>query len=166
IPEELEPYGCEFNPKQFWDIMLKTIKESIKRARIQPTEIKAISTTSQRHGCVFLDKDGLELYAGPNRDARGLEVDTEEYMGNEEIYAITGHGQPFLFGLSRLLWFKENEEKKYDQIKHLLTIDGWINFKLTGKYSIDNTAAAETLLYDIRKRDWSDKMLSEFELDS
>lgn len=164
IPEDLAPYGHEFDPNQFWSIIINTIKDAISSAQIDPHSIIGISATSQRQGCVFLDKDGKELYAGPNRDVRGLEVDTEEYMDNDEVYDITGSGLPFLFPLARLLWFQENEEETYKKIKHLLTIDGWVNFRLTGQYAIDDTGASETLLYDITKKNWSDKILEAFEI--
>ncbi len=164
IPDDLEPYGSEFRPDQFWDILLQTAKMAINRSQIPPGDIKAVTATSQRHGCVFLDNQGKNLYAGPNRDARGLEVDTEEFMPNEEVYEITGHGLPFLFPLARLLWFKENEEEVFENIKHLVSIDGWVNFRLTGKYTIDDTAAAETLLFDIKYRNWSEKILNEFNI--
>lgn len=164
VPEDLAPYGHEFDPNQFWNIIINTIVDAIGRAQIDPNGIKAISTTSQRQGCVFLDKDGKELYAGPNRDVRGLEVDTEEYMESDEIYDITGRGLPFMFPLARLLWFQENEEEIYEKIKHLLTIDGWMNFRLTDQYTIDETGASETLLYDITKKTWSEKILNEFEI--
>lgn len=164
ISEGLDPYGYEFDSSLFWKILLKKINEVIQEAKIDPKRIKAISSTSQRQGCVFLDAGGDELYAGPNRDARGLEVDTEEYMENEELYEITGHGPPFLFALSRLLWFRENEEEVYDKIKHLLTIDGWVNFRLTGRFSINDTSAAETLLFDIKRRKWSEIILDTFDI--
>ncbi|MFX1285602.1 MAG: FGGY-family carbohydrate kinase [Promethearchaeota archaeon] len=162
IPEDLAPYGHEFDPDQFWNIIIKTVKDVIDYAKIDPRSIKAISTTSQRQGCVFLNKDGKELYAGPNRDVRGLEIDTEEYMENDVIYDITGRGLPFIFPLARLLWFQENEEETYEKIKHLLTIDGWVNFRLTGQYAIDETGASETLLYNITKKNWSETILEEF----
>ncbi|MHA2327432.1 MAG: FGGY family carbohydrate kinase, partial [Candidatus Hodarchaeales archaeon] len=73
-----------------------------------------------------------------------------------------GRGLPFLFPLARLLWFQENEEEIYEKIKHMLTIDGWISYRLTGNYTIDDTSASETLLFDIKKRTWSDKILEEF----
>ena len=164
IPEDLAPYGHEFDPDLFWNIIIETVLESLNYANIDATSITAISATSQRQGCVFLDKDGKELYAGPNRDVRGLEIDTEEYMDNDDIYDITGRGLPFLFPLARLLWFKENEEEIYEKIKQLLTIDGWINFRLTGKCTIDDTGACETLLFDINKKNWSEKIIEEFKI--
>ncbi|MHA1976706.1 MAG: FGGY-family carbohydrate kinase [Candidatus Hodarchaeales archaeon] len=164
VPADLEPYGSEFTPKQFWDILLQTTRNAIINSKISSRDIRAVTATSQRHGCVFLNSKGIPLYAGPNRDARGLEVDTEEYMPNDELYEITGHGLPFLFPLARLLWFRENEEEIFDKINRLLSIDGWVNFKLSGKYTIDDTAAGETLLFDIKDKKWSEKILAEFNI--
>ncbi|MFX0092822.1 MAG: FGGY family carbohydrate kinase, partial [Candidatus Hodarchaeota archaeon] len=158
-PEELEPHGAEFNPDQIWNIVIQTAREAIARAHIDSFNIRAICYTSQRHGCAFLDNSGKEIYAGPNRDARGLEVDLDDYMDPKVLYRITGHGPPFLFALARYLWFQENEEDKFDKIKHFVTLDGWIAHRLTGKYVIDDTAAAETMLFDIHKRTWSDEIL-------
>jgi autoinducer 2 (AI-2) kinase len=162
--EELEPYGFMFYPDQFWQILLRLMVTAIGRAKISPSDIIGIAATSQRHGCVFLDSNGMELYAGPNRDARGLEVDIEDYFDPVELYKITGHGPPFILPLARLLWFQENEEEIFEQIKHLLTIDGWVNFKLTGKYTIHDSAAAETMLFDIRKRTWSETIMDECDI--
>ncbi|MFW9779712.1 MAG: FGGY family carbohydrate kinase, partial [Candidatus Heimdallarchaeota archaeon] len=162
--EELEPYGFMFHPDQFWQILLRLMVTAIGRAKISPSDIVAITATSQRHGCVFLDGNGMEIYAGPNRDARGLEVDIEDYFDPVELYEITGHGPPFILPLARLLWFQDNEEEIFGQIKHLLTIDGWVNFRLTGKYTIHDSAAAETMLFDIRNRTWSEPILEECEI--
>lgn len=163
-PEELEPYGVEFIPDQLWNSIVQTTREAITQSKLNPHDIKAVSFTAQRHGAVFLDAIGKEIYAGPNRDARGLEVDMDDYMAPEDLYRITGHGPPFLFLLARYLWFQENEPEKFEKIKHVLTIDGWLAHRLTGKYVIDDTNLAETMLCDISKRTWSDEILDTCEI--
>jgi autoinducer 2 (AI-2) kinase len=163
-PEDLEPFGVEFNASEFWNIILTTIKHVINKSNVSIDMIKAISISSQRHGCVFLDKNGVEIYAGPNRDARGLEVDVDDYIDSEELFKITGQNPPFLFALARYLWFKENEEEKFDSIHKILTIDSWITYKLTGKYVIDSTSASATQLMDIKTKKWSNTILSQCEI--
>ncbi|MHA1169300.1 MAG: FGGY family carbohydrate kinase [Candidatus Hodarchaeales archaeon] len=112
------------------------------------------------------DTSSKELNAGPNKDTHGLEIDTDEYMDAVELYNITARGPPFLFPLAKYLWFLENDEETCERINHLLMIAGWLAYKLTGKYIMDDTAAAETLLFDIRKRNWSARILGEFEISS
>ncbi|MFX1255558.1 MAG: FGGY-family carbohydrate kinase [Promethearchaeota archaeon] len=163
-PEELDPYGVEFNPDQMWNNIVLTARKAIAGAQIDSSNIEAISFTSQRHGVVFLDANEKEIYAGPTRDARGLEVDIDDYIDPEDLYNITGHGPPFLFALARYLWFQENEEEKHTKIRHYLTTDGWIAHRLTGKHVIDDTGAAESLWFDIHRRTWSNKILDSCEI--
>jgi sugar (pentulose or hexulose) kinase len=53
-PEDLEPFGVEFIANKFWNIILTTIKQAINQSGVLTETIKAISVSSQRHGCVFL----------------------------------------------------------------------------------------------------------------
>ena len=157
-PEEMELYGVEFDPDKFWEIILNTADATIKKANINSKDICAISVTSQRQGCVFLDNTGKELYAGPNRDVRGLEIDLTELIDEDFLYNTTGHWPPFLFPLTRLLWFKENDDHKYNNIKSLLTIDAWMIYRLTGQYLSEETTISESLFYNIKTRTWAEEV--------
>ena len=163
-PEELDPYGVEFNPEEFWSKIILTIKEAIFESDIDKNLISCIAVTSQRHGCVFIDKNGKELYSAPNRDARGLEVDIDEYINTDELYKITGLNPPFLFIPARYLWFKENDEEKFNQIDKILPIYSWIVYKLTNRSVIDVTTASATQLLDLEKLTWSEKILDSINL--
>ncbi|MGD2072800.1 MAG: FGGY family carbohydrate kinase, partial [Candidatus Thorarchaeota archaeon] len=61
----------EFDADKFWKLICSVTREAIQTAGINNSKIEAVATTSQRHGIVFLDSDGKELYAAPNIDARG-----------------------------------------------------------------------------------------------
>lgn len=77
----------------------------MKTTRISPENIMSISSTSMSHGCVFLDRDGKELYAGPNLDARGfLYQDFVETLGKDRVYEITGQWPPITYAPARLQW--------------------------------------------------------------
>lgn len=158
-PDGLELYGAEFDPAEFWNKIVITVNEVIKKSNIESSKISCIAVTSQRHGSVFLDQDGNEIYTGPNRDARGLEVEIEDYIDPAELYKITGLNPPFLFVPARYLWFKENEEEKFSLISKILTISGWIIYKLTKEFIIDSTLASATQLMDLESLDWSEKIL-------
>src|SRR5262249_42033530 len=82
-----------FDPEKFWGILCHCVRMAMEGSKIRPGEIVGIATTSQREGCVLLDAEGRELYAGPNLDARafneGLEV--LNTLGGQRLYEITGH---------------------------------------------------------------------------
>lgn len=160
----LEPYGVEFNPQIFWNKIVTTIHDVIKKSEIDAKLISCIAVTSQRHGCVFLDQDGKELYTGPNRDSRGLEVDIDDYIDSDDLYDITGQNPPFLYVPTRFLWFKENDEETFDQIYKILPINSWIVYKLTNKFVVDITTASAMQLIDLKSQNWSEKILEAISL--
>lgn len=158
-PTDIAPLGREFDPDTFWHIICESVKAALKDAGISVKAIVGVSATSQREGVVFLDKEGGELYAGPNIDLRalteGITIDSE--YGNE-IYSITGHMPSFLFAPAKLKWFEANRPETYERIATVLTISEWIIYRLCGERVSEACGAGEAGLLDIQNRQWSDRL--------
>lgn len=165
IPAEVAPLGREFDPSEFWVIICQLIGESVKKAAITPDEIIAVSATSQRQGVVFLDKDGHELYAGPNIDLRaiaeGFSIDSE--FGNE-IYRITGHAPSFMLAPAKLRWFKTNHPRTYERIATVLSISDWITYRLSGERVVEVACVSDIGLVDICEMKLSSRLMEMLEL--
>jgi xylulokinase len=114
---------------------------------------------------VFVDNKGDVIYGGPNTDVRGIDSAylIEDEFSEEELFRITGHSPSILFCLSRLLWFKEEKEKLYDNIDKVFMLDDWIVNKLTGEVCSDLTSAGESQLVDIKKANWSLEIIEAFD---
>src|ERR1700694_2549620 len=65
FPSEAAPMGAAFDAPAFWDTFCSLSRRALQEARLQPEQVIAITSTSQREGCVFLDRAGLEVSAGP-----------------------------------------------------------------------------------------------------
>ena len=158
-PRDVSPLAREFNPQLFWRIICRAIRKAIGKAHINPADIIGVSATSQREGTVFLDKEGRELYAGPNIDLRalseGMLIDNEF---GEEIYSLTGHKPSFLFVPAKLKWFEANRPEIYHRIAKVLTVSDWIIYKLSGEPVGEVCGANELGLVDLRERKWSNKL--------
>ncbi|MHA1270630.1 MAG: FGGY-family carbohydrate kinase [Candidatus Helarchaeota archaeon] len=155
----------EFRPDEFWEKIVISIRRAIQNSGINPNKIRAISSTSFREGIILLDENGNELYGGPADDMRGLSIGMDLYRAyGEKIYNITGKIPPFIFATSRLLWFKEKEPEIYKKIRMLLMMNDWILYKLSGVYSTEPSAACETEILDVRKREWSKEIINLLEL--
>jgi len=165
IPAEVAPLGREFDPVEFLGTICHLIGESIKKAAITPDEIIAVSAASQREGVVFLDKDGHELYAGPNVDLRalseGFSIDSE--FGNE-IYQITGHAPSFMFTPAKLRWFRANHPQIYERIATVLSISDWIIYRLSGERVGELSSDCDIGLVDICELNWSSRLMEMLEL--
>ena len=159
--------SSEFNAQDFWNIFADCIQQTLKKAGANKEDIISISSTSQREGIVMLDKEGKELYAGPNRDMRaaieGMRVSNEF---GEEIYQRSGHFPNGIFAIARLLWFKKNKPDIYNKFHTLLSINDWVLYRLSEERACEPTNASETALYDIHKREWMLDLLEKLELDN
>jgi autoinducer 2 (AI-2) kinase len=126
--------GKEFDPSEFWGFICKLIGEVIRRASVSPVDIIAVSSASQRQGVVFLDKDGKELYAGPNTDLRAIiEGFSIDGVHGKEVYNITGHAPSLIMTPAKLHWFKANNPDIYERITTALSISDWVLYKLSGQ---------------------------------
>jgi len=152
-----------FSAPAFWEILCRCARMALAAAAIAPSDVVGIAATSQREGCVFLDARGQEIYAGPNLDARafneGLEVLNR--LGNQRLYQITGHSAPFIFPIARYLWFRRHGAAP---VAHLLMINDWLTYRLSGELSAEPSNATESMLFDLSGRCWSEEILSTFDI--
>jgi len=155
-PPDMAPLAREFDPAVFWDVVCQVSRESIGKGGVRASDIVAVSTASQRQGVVFLDKDGAELYGGPNTDLRalmeGFAIDAER---GAEVRCITGHSPAFLFAPAKLRWFKANRPAVYERIATILTISNWIVYRLSGRRVAELSSDSDTGLVDISRSCWS-----------
>jgi len=128
----LEEQGVEnsmsFDFDNNWLLVKSCIKDAIKKADINSSDILALSATSMREGIVLYDKNGRELWAVANVDARAereVKYLKENFVGIEEEFYKTS-GQTFALGaLPRILWLKNNKPKLYEKVSSISMIGDW-----------------------------------------
>jgi autoinducer 2 (AI-2) kinase len=164
-PEFLE-IAKEFDPSHFWNLICTVTKEAVKASGLSSSSIESVATTSQRHGVVFLDADGNVLYSGPNIDARGAmsQYVVEEALG-KKFLEVTGCWPPMMFTPARMAWFEEEEPEIREAVAHVLPINDWITFRLSGEYVTEPASASATGCYDIKAQNWSEEILSVLGID-
>lgn len=143
------------------DLVSWCIKESITKAGIEAEDILAISATSMREGIVLYDKDGNELWAVANVDARAdkeVKYLKEEYGEIEkEFYDISG--QTFALGaLPRIMWLKNNHPEIYEKVAHISMIGDWILYLLSGIIATDPSNGGTTGIFSLASREWMPSM--------
>lgn len=153
----------QFDAQEFWEILCHCVRAALRQAGLEPTDIAGVATTSQREGCVFLNAEGREIYAGPNIDSRafaeGIEILSE--FGPERLHHITGHSAPFIFPIARYLWHRKQRSERVAQI---LMINDWLTYRLCGARTAEPSNATESMLFDLRQRTWSTDLLSHFDI--
>lgn len=155
--------GVDLDPVAFWDALAASMR-AVMAALGPGAVVRAVVPTSQREGCVLLDADDRVLYAGPNLDARavpeGLEL--EARLGAARLHAITGHAPPYVFPLARWCWFRAHGDA--GRVAHLLMLNDWMLRRLSGTRLAEHSSASESMLYDVRRRTWSEELIAAAEL--
>jgi len=151
---ENDEYRKEFNPSEFFSTFCHLVHDGLHKNKINPDEVLGISIACMRHSYVFLNKEGKELYAGPNTDVRGVFYQDVVESVPLDLYQRTGQGPPLMFLPARLLWFKNERPEVFSQIKYALTSGDWLLYKLSGVYATEPSLASTTLLFDLEKKQW------------
>ena len=155
-----EPGQGQMDSKKIW----RRIKEAIRAAASSTEEaISALSVCSLGESTVPVSRDG-EILA-PSLllfDPRGDELlaDLRRRMDDRRLYRLNGNTLGSQYGLTKLLWVKENWPQVYEQAHKFLFWSGFVAFMLGAEEATDYTLANRSLLFDLDRRDWSEELLT------
>ncbi len=161
LEEEGVPNSMSFDFVTNWLLTCRCIKESLEAANLSGEDIAALSATSMREGIVLYDKDGRELWAVANVDARAdreVKYLKENFKGIEEEF-YKESGQTFALGaIPRILWLKNNKPEIYERVAKISMIGDWILARLCGVIATDPSNGGTTGIFSLKNRDWMPDM--------
>jgi xylulokinase len=161
------PYWAEQDPKQWEEAVIEGLKNIVSKSK-HPAEISAIGIDAQVDGVIAVDKKGNPLYKAliwMDRRAGEEEKLIGKAIKREDLFNITGCNLDSSHVLPKILWLKRNIDTFYKTHK-LLMPASYILFFLTGEHGVDYSNASSTLFFDIKKKTWSEEILSQFDLDT
>jgi len=163
----------EHDPEEIWNDVNYLIRQTIKRNKLNPSQIISIGITNQRETTVLWNKKtGKPIYkAIVWQDRRTADYCEQLRLKkkNKIIQKITGLVLDPYFSATKIKWILNRTSKKIKgQINDILfgTIDTWLLWKLTEGVShfTDITNASRTMIYDSKKEEWSEKLLKLFKI--
>jgi len=162
-----KPLWSEQNPLEWWEAVSASIRSVLEKAGISGDRIAAVGLTGQMHGLVLLDDAGNVLRPAILWNDQRTQSQCDEIhqrVGKEKFIQITGNVALTGFTAPKILWVKENEPDVYAKAKHVLLPKDYVRYKLTGEYAMDKADGAGTVLFDLKKRDWSDEVLAALDI--
>ncbi|HEV8430492.1 MAG TPA: xylulokinase [Pyrinomonadaceae bacterium] len=156
------PLWSEQDPHEWWTATANSIKQALAEANISGVNIAAIGLTGQMHGLVLLDDQGQVLRPAIlwNDQRCGAECDEiRARVSRQELVQITGNDALTGFTAPKILWVEKHEPKIYRRIRHILLPKDYIRYKLTGGLAMDKADGSGTMLFDLRRRTWSSRLL-------
>ena len=147
-----------------WGLASACIRGVLEATGIAPSKIAAVSTTCMREGILLYDRDGNEIWACANVDARSdAEVGELIRMDpalEKKVYSMSG--QTYALGaLPRLLWVKNHLPEIYEKAAAVGMFNDWLIYRLTGKLAVEPSNGSTTGIMDLKSRTWRPEIAGE-----
>ena len=161
----------EHDPMEIWDSQMYTVREVMKKAKIDATQISAIGITNQRETTIIWDKKTgqpvCNAIVWQDRRTSGICDDIKKKKDLAKyICDSTGLVIDAYFSGTKIKWMLDNVEglrKKAENGEvYFGTVDSWLVYNLSGSllHITDYSNASRTLLFNIKTKKWDDKILA------
>lgn len=168
-----KPGWVEHDPHDIWNSVNNSIQRVLKKA--PGANIAAIGITNQRETTVLWDKDtGKPIHNAIVWQCRRTAPRCDELKKRKDlakfIKAKTGLPIDAYFSATKIEWLLNNIPGAMEKARSgkilFGTTDTWVLWKLTGGgvHATDYTNASRTMLFDIEKLEWSERLLKFFKI--
>ena len=163
-----KPGWVEHDPLEIWDAVLAGVDHVLKQENIKASQIVCIGLDNQGETCAIWDKKtGRPLHNAlvwQDRRTAGYADELGEKHG-DYIRNTTGLMADAYFSGTKFRWLLDNVEGAREKAAkgELMagTLDAYLIWRLTGgaAHITDPSTASRTLMLDLAKGQWDDKML-------
>ena len=158
----VKPRWVEQDPNDWWNAVKTTLRNVMMKSKASPTDIDAISFSSQANALVLLDGDGEPVYPViswlDTRSEKEVEF-LRERLTEENIYKTTGMILAPGFSPPKILWVKRNLPSIFSKIRKIVFTEDYIIYKLAGEFAIDYSLISFSMLFDVNKACWAHDIL-------
>jgi xylulokinase len=159
-PEFPAPSQAEIDPAIFWQAVCRCSQAASKNLS---DPVRALCLSS--HGETFVPIGERTEAIAPailNQDNRATEeaVWLEQTFGRKRLFEITGLVAHPMYPVPKLLWLRKHRPDIFASSVRFLTVIGYVLSQLGLPAYIDYSLASRYLAFDIRRRRWSEEILT------
>ncbi len=158
----------EQDPAAWWTALRESLRTLLTTTGVDPRNIAGVAISGQMHGAVLLDKAGEVVRPcilwNDQRSAPQCDWITKRVGGRDALLGLVANPALAGFTAPKLLWVREHEPEVWERVATVLLPKDYLVYKLTGELGSEASDASGTLLFDVRRRVWSDEMLSLLDL--
>lgn len=169
-----QPGYVEQDAEEIWRSQLQTMRDAIRQAEVNVSEITTIGITNQRETVVLWDRKSgrpvTRAIVWQDRRTTDLCRRLRDEGLARHVHEITGLIIDPYFSATKIAWLLNRDPVLHDRAVRgeiaFGTVDSWLLFKLTGDraHLTDCTNASRTMLYDIRKGRWDPELLEALDI--
>jgi len=164
----------EHDAMEIWSSQYATMMEVIAQTGVNPADIAAIGITNQRETTILWDKEtGRPIYNAIVWQCRRTAGIVDQLLADgygEHIRQTTGLVPDAYFSATKIKWILDHVEGARERAREgkilFGTVDSWLLWKMTNGavHATDVTNASRTMIFDIRKLDWDDRLLEALDI--
>ena len=143
----------------WWHDFCQISRGLIAQAGIDPARIAGVASSAIGPTMLPLDENGRPLrpsilYGIDTRAGQEIDDLTAE-LGEDEIFARTGHALSAQSVGPKVLWYRRHQPDLYARTSKIVTASTYLVFRLTGRYVVDNYVAPYfTPFFDVHQMAW------------
>lgn len=157
-----QPGWAEQDPDEIFNAMLLSVRDAIKQADIEKTDVAAIGFSGAMHSLIAVDSKGVPLSASIIwADNRSLEQ-TQQLQQDEtghHFYLRTGTPIHPMSPLTKLLWMRQEERELLSKAAKFVSLKEYIFAKLFDRFIVDYSIASATGLFNLKQLQWDAEVL-------
>lgn len=156
------PGWAEEDPSVWWENTVKGIQHILKISKIDPSTIKGIGVSGMVPALVLLDEKGTPLRPSIQQNDARTSQEIKWMKANVDEKWVFKRTGGFINQQNigpKLRWLKINEPGVFKRIKTVLGSYDYINYCLSGNFSLEQNWALESGLFDIKQKDWIGELL-------
>ena len=153
----LRPGWVEQNPEDWWQAVCLATRQALATIPNAADSVLGLAVSSQGPTLLPVSRTGAPLRPAMiwmDRRAEAEVQQLDEILGEGTIYRVTGNRPDAFYVAPKLLWFKTHEPQLLAQTFQFVQVNGFINYRLTGEFSLDPAHAALLQLRDSSTGEW------------
>ncbi len=157
------PTWAHYRPEELWQSTVAALRQAVSQLD-DAGRISGIAIASMGETAVPLDAHGQptgDAIAWFDQRTLPQVAWLERAIGRDRLHALTGLSLKPIFGLCKILWFKENHPDAFARTVSWLNTADYIAYRLCGVPGTDYSLASRTMALDLRRLQWAGDLLVE-----
>jgi len=154
------PQWSEQNPTDWYIGFKNALLTALDSGGVSAKDIVAIGVDASTHNAVLLDANMSVLCKcimwTDQRSTEEVRWLNDNF--GKELLDITYQMSSTTWTLPQLLWIQRHEEDIFKQVRHIMFTKDYLRYKLTGTWETDYIDAQGSMLMDMKRRQWSERV--------
>lgn len=157
---------AEQDPAAWWNGFVAACRKLKAKYPADFEGIAGIGICGQMHTQVYLDQADQILRPAitwmDQRTSNLVEQMNADDKARELIFKETQNFASTTYTAPQVKWVKDNQPEVWTRVAHVLVAKDFLKFRLTGEMITDFAEASGTLLFDVTREAWSERMFDFF----